>query len=59
MAWKKGTKIPTNFITGFLGSGKTTAITKLLDQRPEQENWSILVNEFGTVSIDHALMDTD
>ena len=57
MAWKKGERIPTNLIVGFLGSGKTTAITKLIQQRPAGENWSILINEFGTVSIDHALVD--
>lgn len=51
-------RIPTNVIVGFLGSGKTTAITKLIDKRPAGEKWSILINEFGTVSIDHALVDS-
>ena len=51
-------KISTNVIVGFLGSGKTTAIAKLIDQRAEGEKWSILVNEFGVVSIDHALVDS-
>ena len=59
MAWKKGERIPTNLIIGFLGSGKTTAITKLIDQRPQDEDWSILINEFGTVSIDHAMVNSD
>ena len=58
MAWKKGERIPTNMIVGFLGSGKTTAIAKLIDQRPAGEKWSVLINEFGTVSIDHALVDS-
>ena len=58
MAWKKGERIPTNVIVGFLGSGKTTAIAKLIDQRADDEKWSILVNEFGMVSIDHALVDS-
>ena len=44
MAWKKGERIPTNLIVGFLGSGKTTAITKLIEQRPAGQNWSILIN---------------
>ncbi len=52
-------RIPTNLIVGFLGSGKTTAIMKLLDQRPPGERWSVLLNEFGVVSIDHALVDSD
>lgn len=51
-------RIPTNVIVGFLGSGKTTAIAKLIDQRAEGEKWSVLVNEFGMVSIDHALVDS-
>ena len=58
MAWKVGERIPTNVIVGFLGSGKTTAIAKLSDKRPTDEQWSILINEFGKVSIDHALVDS-
>ena len=37
---------------GFLGVGKTTAILDLLKQKPENENWAVLVNEFGQVGID-------
>ena len=51
-------KIPTNIITGFLGAGKTTAIQSLLTQRPAGERWSIFVNEYGMVSIDHALFES-
>ncbi|MGF1581482.1 MAG: CobW family GTP-binding protein [Gemmataceae bacterium] len=58
MTWKKGKRIPTNVIVGFLGSGKTTAIAKLIDQRPVGEKWSILINEYGKVSIDHTLVDS-
>lgn len=46
----------TNLITGFLGSGKTTTIRHLLAQKPEQEKWAVLVNEFGEVGIDGALL---
>jgi G3E family GTPase len=59
MPWKRGERIPTNLIVGFLGSGKTTAITNLIEQRPDNEHWSIFVNEFGTVSIDHALVESN
>ncbi len=59
MAWKKGERIPTNMIVGFLGSGKTTAIKKLIENRPQGEQWSILINEFGTVSIDHTIIDSE
>ncbi|WP_286239110.1 CobW family GTP-binding protein [Neptuniibacter halophilus] len=48
--------IPTNLITGFLGVGKTTAINRLLEQKPETETWAILVNEFGQIGIDQATL---
>lgn len=48
--------IPTNIITGFLGVGKTTAITHLLSSKPADEVWSVLVNEFGEIGIDGALL---
>lgn len=47
--------IPTNVITGFLGVGKTTAILHLLKQKPANERWAILVNEFGEVGVDGSL----
>ncbi|CNE15730.1 GTP-binding protein [Yersinia nurmii] len=46
----------TNLITGFLGSGKTTLIRQLLAQKPEHEKWAVLVNEFGEIGIDGALL---
>lgn len=48
--------IPTNLITGFLGSGKTTAILKLLATKPAAEKWAVLVNEFGEIGIDGAIL---
>lgn len=48
--------IPTNIITGFLGVGKTTAITHLLKHKPADEIWSVLVNEFGEIGIDGAML---
>ena len=44
--------IPVNIISGFLGSGKTTAIIRLLSQRTATDSWAIIINEFGKVSID-------
>lgn len=49
--------IPTNIITGFLGVGKTTAILHLLNSKPENERWAVLVNEFGEVGIDGSLFE--
>ncbi|WP_198263838.1 CobW family GTP-binding protein [sulfur-oxidizing endosymbiont of Gigantopelta aegis] len=56
---KKIQAIPTNLITGFLGSGKTTAILSLLRSRPENSNWAVLVNEFGDVGIDGDMFAQD
>lgn len=49
-------KIPTNIITGFLGTGKTTTILSLLKEKPQNEQWAVLVNEFGEIGIDGAMM---
>ncbi len=48
--------IPTNLITGFLGSGKTTVILNLLRSKPKNSKWAVLVNEFGDVGIDGAML---
>lgn len=55
--WHKGPPIPTNLITGFLGTGKTTAIRDLLQRRPAGERWSVFINEYGMVSIDDLMLD--
>lgn len=44
--------VETNVISGFLGSGKTTAILHLFTQKPDTEKWAVLVNEFGETGID-------
>lgn len=51
-------KIPTNLIIGFLGVGKTTAIRQILKNKPSNERWAVIINEFGDVSIDHAMFET-
>jgi G3E family GTPase len=51
------TRIPTNLITGFLGVGKTTALLDLLRTRPANSRWAVLVNEYGEVPIDGALLE--
>lgn len=48
-------QVPTNIITGFLGTGKTSTIQHLLTFKPEHERWAVLVNEFGTVGVDATL----
>lgn len=48
--------VRTNVVTGFLGAGKTTLVQYLLRHKPEGERWAVLVNEFGEVGIDGALL---
>lgn len=48
--------VPTNIITGFLGSGKTTLITHLLQHKPAGERWAVLINEFGSAGVDGSLL---
>ena len=50
------TAVITHLIMGFLGTGKTTLLRHLLAHKPKQERWAILVNEFGEVGIDGALL---
>lgn len=50
------TGVPTNIITGFLGVGKTSAILSLMKDKPQNERWAILVNEFGEIGIDGSLV---
>ena len=49
--------IPVHLFTGFLGSGKTTLIRRLIEQKPEEERWAVLINEFGQVGIDQAMFE--
>lgn len=51
--------IPTHVIAGPLGAGKTTLIRHLLAQRPANERWAVLINEFGLVGLDAALLSRD
>lgn len=51
--------IPTHVIAGPLGAGKTSLIRQLMAQRPADERWAVLVNEFGQVGLDAALLSRD
>ncbi|MNQ05637.1 putative metal chaperone YciC [compost metagenome] len=51
--------IPTHLIAGPLGAGKTSLIRHLLAQRPAGERWAVLINEFGLIGLDAALLDSD
>ncbi len=48
--------VPVTIITGFLGSGKTTVLNRLLRQ-PSLADTVVIVNEFGAVGLDHLLIE--
>ena len=50
----KKTKV--HLISGFLGTGKTTALKSLMAQKNQDEKWVIIVNEFGEIGIDGAVL---
>ncbi len=47
--------IPVSVVTGFLGSGKTTLISRILCD-PAFGRTAVIVNEFGEVALDHDLI---
>jgi len=49
--------VPVTVLTGFLGSGKTTALNHLLRQ-PALDGTVAIINEFGEVGLDHLLIET-
>ncbi len=48
-------RVPVTLITGFLGSGKTTLVNRLLREDPE--GFFVVVNEYGEVPLDHLLVE--
>jgi G3E family GTPase len=52
---ERGARIPVTIVTGFLGAGKTTIVRRFLES-PEGYGTAIIVNEFGAVGIDDALV---
>ncbi len=48
-------RLPVTVVTGFLGSGKTTLIGRLL-RHPGMNRAAVIVNEFGEIGIDHELI---
>jgi G3E family GTPase len=50
-------KLPVVLLTGFLGSGKTSLLNALL-KAPAFSNTAVIVNEFGEIGLDHALVQS-
>jgi len=51
------TPLPITVLTGFLGSGKTMLLARMLGC-PDLADTAVIVNEFGAVGIDHLLLET-
>lgn len=50
-------RIPVLVVSGFLGSGKTTLVRRLLaDAQASGERLGVIVNDFGSLGIDRALL---
>ena len=47
-------RTPVTVLTGFLGSGKTTLLNRAM-RDPGMSRTLVIINEFGAVSLDHAL----
>lgn len=45
-----------HLFAGFLGTGKTTLLRHLMAEKPAAEQWLIVVNEFGEIGIDGAVL---
>ncbi len=57
MDGKTQKSLPLSILTGFLGSGKTTLLNKLLSD-PRLGETAVLINEFGSIGLDHLLVES-
>jgi G3E family GTPase len=51
----RGARVPVTIVTGFLGAGKTTLVRHFLGT-PEGAGTAVVINEYGAVGIDDALV---
>jgi len=49
-------RIPASVLTGFLGSGKTTVLNRLV-RHPGMARALVIINEFGEIGLDHELVE--
>lgn len=50
-------RFPVSLLTGFLGSGKTTVLNRLVNH-PDMVRTVVIINEFGEIGLDHELVET-
>src|SRR6266478_2096486 len=55
LKYARGARLPVIVVTGFLGAGKTTLLRRFLAS-PAGEGTAVVINEFGSVGIDDALV---
>ncbi|MCP4695096.1 MAG: GTP-binding protein [Desulfobacterales bacterium] len=53
---QRGGKIEIILLSGFLGAGKTTLLKQILSRTEDLSDTAVLVNEFGEVGVDGALL---
>ena len=54
---QRASPIVANILTGFLGAGKTTLLNALLSS-PDLSDTAVIINEFGSIGIDHLLVES-
>jgi len=57
MALTPETRVPVTVVTGYLGAGKSTLVNRIL-HGSHGKRFAVIVNEFGDVGIDGALIET-
>ena len=49
-------RLPVSIVTGFLGSGKTSLLNRLI-AAPAMARSLVVINEFGAIGLDHLLIE--
>lgn len=58
-SWTLQGPVAIQVISGFLGAGKTTLLQQLLAHKPAGARWAVIINEFGQIGLDAALLNAE